>query len=109
MSAAPGSGTGEPRGGKATTQERRSAQRRRLTDISKLLPVLGILLFAVPLLWPAGEAGPAEPVAMSSAISYIFLAWAALVGLSLCFSLAVGQWASHWTGKEPRRRRGGAR
>ena len=78
-------------------------------DISKLLPVLGILLFSVPLLWPADDTGPAAPVAMSSAISYIFLAWAALVGLSLCFSLAVGQWASHWTGKEPRRRRGGAR
>lgn len=91
----------------AQSQEQRTALRRRLMDISKLLPVLGILLFAVPLLWPAGGADSGKPVTMSAAITYIFLAWAVLVGLSLCFSLAVGQWASHWTGKEPRRRRGG--
>ena len=91
----------------AQSQERRTALRRRLMDISKLLPVLGMLLFAVPLLWPAGNGEGSEPVTMSAAITYIFLAWAVLVVLSLCFSLAVGFWASHWTGKEPRRRRGG--
>ncbi len=109
MSPAPGSGASQAGTDQAHSQERRSALRRRLMDISKLLPAFGMLLFAVPMLWPTGEPAQAgDPVAMSSAIRYVFLVWAALITLSFCFSLAVGQWASHWTGKKPRRRRDGS-
>ena len=55
--------------------ERQTYRRRRLQDAARFLPVLGIVLMMVPLLWSEG----AEGVTMSGAVIYLFLIWAALV------------------------------
>ncbi|MDX2484035.1 MAG: hypothetical protein QNK42_10310 [Pseudodonghicola sp.] len=66
--------------------ERQSYRRRRLTDAARLLPALGILLYAVPLLWPAADdTGGAEPMPTSGAILYIFLVWALLILANVWF------------------------
>ena len=74
--------------------ERRRYRRRRLTDAARLLPILGALLFALPLLWPtpeqasagAGEAGGAAGVAMAQSMIYIFAVWAGLILSALLIS-----------------------
>lgn len=63
--------------------ERQSYRRRRLSDAARLLPLLGALLFAVPLLWPQGDAGDRMPT--SSAILYIFGIWASLILVNVVF------------------------
>ncbi|WP_236045347.1 MULTISPECIES: hypothetical protein [Pseudooceanicola] len=63
--------------------ERRSYRRRRLIDAARLLPLLGVLLLGVPMLWPQG---PEQGVPASRAILYIFGIWA---GLALASALLV--------------------
>ena len=63
--------------------ERRSYRQRRLMDAARLLPVLGAVLWTIPLLWPQG---PEEGVAASTAILYLFGTWLALAGLALMIS-----------------------
>ena len=74
--------------------ERRSYRRRRLADAARLLPVLGAVLFMIPLLWPDGQAGADAGTSMrtSQAIVYIFGIWAALIVISGL----VGLGARHW-------------
>ncbi|WP_424979086.1 hypothetical protein [Leisingera sp. S232] len=86
-----------------TRSERQTYRRRRLMDISRLLPVLGALLLALPLLWPEASAHPATRggVSMSAAIIYIFAVWIGLIATCFVFSLAVQRWADHWTGGGP--------
>lgn len=81
--------------------ERRSYRQRRLLDAARLLPVLGALLWLVPLLWPqadvqpglqadlqAGE-GAVTGVTTSAAIIYIFGIWAFLAAAALVLSLVI--------------------
>ncbi|WP_027259250.1 hypothetical protein [Leisingera aquimarina] len=88
-----------------TRTERQTYRRRRLMDIARLLPVLGALLLALPLLWPEASTHPAtrDGVTMSSAIIYVFAVWTGLIGACFAFSLAVQRWADHWTGGGPDR------
>lgn len=83
--------------------ERRTYRRRRLMDIARLAPLIGALLFLVPLLWPRQPLQPAlggaPGTAMSTAMIYIFSVWVALILFSVGFSLAVRRWAVHWTGQ----------
>ncbi|NOD92908.1 hypothetical protein GS636_08950 [Ruegeria sp. HKCCD4884] len=67
--------------------ERQSYRRRRLTDAARLLPFLGALLFALPLLWPDRSNGDAA-VPLSSAIFYVFICWGALIVIGLIFGFA---------------------
>ena len=60
--------------------ERRSYRRRRLHDAARLLPVLGLLGWMVPLLWPVDSA---KAPASSNVLTYVFLVWAVLIGA--CF------------------------
>ncbi len=55
--------------------ERRTYRRRRLADLARLLPVVGLVLLLVPLLWAEG----AEGVATSRAILWIFGVWTLLI------------------------------
>lgn len=64
--------------------ERQTYRRRRLQDAARFLPIVGMVLFMVPLLWPRGDGAG---VGMSSALTYIFLCWAGLVGAAFVFSL----------------------
>lgn len=56
--------------------ERQSYRRRRLIDMSRALPVIGALLWAVPLLWPTG---PDSGTSTSVAIIYLFGVWLGMV------------------------------
>ncbi|SNY58074.1 hypothetical protein SAMN06297129_3509 [Pseudooceanicola antarcticus] len=70
--------------------ERQGYRQRRLIDAARLLPVLGVILLAVPLLWPEadssttglGEGSPGEGLPTSRAIIYIFATWAGLALVS---------------------------
>lgn len=64
--------------------EKQTYYRRRLRDAARLLPVLAVVLFALPLLWPtpgdlAAVDTDLQPVSMSGAFTYIFLVWAVLI------------------------------
>ena len=62
--------------------ERQSYRRRRLVDVIRILPLIGALLWLVPLLWQTGAGG----MASSDAIIYIFLVWFGLVVLGAVLS-----------------------
>ena len=61
--------------------ERRSYRMRRVMDAVRLLPVLGLMLWMVPLMWPLPEDG--TPTPMSTALLYLFGIWCALVAGAL--------------------------
>lgn len=68
--------------------ERRSYRQRRLMDAARLLPLLGVLLWLIPLLWPQRDpAGEVAAVSTSSAILYIFGVWVVLALIALFVSL----------------------
>ena len=74
--------------------ERQTYRRRRLMDAARLMPVLGALLFAVPLLWPAaGDPGGAQPMSTSGAILYIFTVWAVLILGNVWFGRLTRGWS----------------
>lgn len=56
--------------------ERQSYRRRRLIDFVRMVPVIGAILWAVPLLWSTEEG---ERVATSDAVVFIFVVWLGLV------------------------------
>lgn len=61
---------------------RQSYRRRRLMDAARLLPVLGLFLFALPLMWPQDADAP--DVAREAI--YLFTVWALLVAAALVLS-----------------------
>jgi len=68
--------------------ERRSYRQRRLMDAARLLPVLGMLLWLIPLLWPQRDpAGEVAAVSTSVAVLYIFGVWILLALIALFLSL----------------------
>ncbi|SLN43172.1 hypothetical protein ROJ8625_02134 [Roseivivax jejudonensis] len=76
------------RGAPLVFLERRTYRQRRLRDAARLLPVLGLFAWTVPLLWPRGDAAPGT----AAALTYLFAVWAALViaGASLSVLLSRG-------------------
>lgn len=85
--------------------ERETYRRRRIMDAARLLPILGLALFAVPLLWPTPSdvAASGEPVPMSSAVLYVFGVWAFLIVLAFLFGLKSRGWGpAGSTGHRPR-------
>ncbi len=77
--------------------ERRSYRRRRLMDALRLLPLVGVLLWMLPLFWPSEAATDAalEPVPMSRAVIYVFLVWLGLI----CAAFAL--WRGLWSDETP--------
>ena len=65
--------------------ERGSYRRRRMMDALRFLPILGILLWMVPMLWPtpAEVPEPVDTIAMSTAVVYVFAVWCALIVAAL--------------------------
>ena len=57
--------------------ERRSYTRRRILDGARLLPIVGFVLWMLPLIWPAKGAEGA--IATSNATLYIFAIWIGLI------------------------------
>lgn len=64
--------------------QRQSYRRRRLMDAARFLPVLGLVLWAVPLLWSSGDE---DGVASSGALTYIFGIWMGLILAAFVLSL----------------------
>lgn len=56
--------------------ERRAYRRRRVVDAARLLPILGVVLVCLPLLWTGEDA---EPTMTTFAMIYFFGLWVALV------------------------------
>lgn len=56
--------------------ERASYRQRRLTDAARLLPILGMVLWSVPLLWPADDR---SETSNASALLYVFGLWVMLI------------------------------
>lgn len=69
--------------GRTVFVERRTYRRRRLADAASLLPLLGVVLFGIPLLW---HDLPDAPARTTRVMIYVFGAWAALIGLSALVS-----------------------
>lgn len=67
--------------------ERQSYRRRRLADAARLLPFLGAVMLALPLLWP-DDSGGSGGVPLSSAIFYIFACWGVLILIAVIFGIA---------------------
>ena len=61
---------------------RDSYRQRRLRDAARMLPVLGLVLWLVPLMWrrEAGEAG--QTGGMAAAVTVVFAGWALLIVLT---------------------------
>lgn len=59
--------------------ERASYKQRRLTDAVRLLPFVGVVLWAIPLLWGADET---SAISNADALIYVFGVWVVLIGLS---------------------------
>lgn len=57
--------------------ERRGYTQRRIVDGARLLPIVGLVLFMVPLIWP--QSGEANAVTTSVSSVYVFLIWFALI------------------------------
>ena len=72
--------------------ERSGYRRRRLVDAIRMVPVLGVLLWAVPLLWTKGA------TASSAALLYTFGVWALLVLAAALLSR--GLRGSDWAGSQ---------
>ena len=63
--------------------ERGTYRLRRIIDAVRLLPILGMFLFAIPLLWSkAGELG----LPTSRAVLYLFGVWTVLIAISATLS-----------------------
>lgn len=58
--------------------ERRGYRMRRLMDAVRLVPVLGLGLWMVPLMWPHPEE-PGGSVSISAALTYLFGVWMLLI------------------------------
>lgn len=58
--------------------ERKSYRMRRLMDAVRLVPVLGLGLWLLPLMW-SQPADPGGGVQLSTALTYLFGVWIGLV------------------------------
>ncbi|KAA0920273.1 hypothetical protein FLO80_03925 [Aquicoccus porphyridii] len=67
--------------------ERSTYRRRRLVDAMRLLPLLGVGLWAVPLLWNAR----ARETPMSHAVLYVFGVWLLLVVAAGIMAVMIGR------------------
>ncbi|MDW4496849.1 hypothetical protein R5H30_02565 [Sulfitobacter sp. D35] len=61
--------------------ERRGYRVRRLMDAVRFWPVIGLVLWMLPLLWPRADAP--DPMPMSEALIYLFGVWIVLIAGSL--------------------------
>ena len=61
---------------------RASYRQRRLRDALRLLPLAGMVMLALPLLWPRGPEGPGN----ATVLIYLFTVWFVLVAISFALS-----------------------
>lgn len=65
--------------------QQRTYKRRRMADAARMLPILGGILFMIPLLW-------LDTTTMTTArvMVYLFVVWAALAGIAGLLSRRLG-------------------
>lgn len=86
-----------PGGGRrAMFLQRRTYRRRRLMDAARILPLVGAVMFTIPLLWPEADGPAGTSIPTSLAITYIFATWALLIGASAVFSYFIQSWSEVW-------------
>ena len=59
--------------------ERRGYRQRRFVDAARLLPIVGLLLWLVPLVWP--QSGDEGALSTSNATLFVFAIWFGLIVL----------------------------
>lgn len=69
----------KPAGKMPVFLERANYRQRRLGDAARCLPVLGAVLWLIPLLW---QADGTEPRSNAGTLTYIFVVWVLLIGLA---------------------------
>nr|WP_246849335.1 hypothetical protein [Rubellimicrobium arenae] len=63
-------------------------RRKRLRDAAYLLPLLGVVLLLIPLLWtPSDDVGG---VGNAASLLFVFGVWAGLIALAFVLSLVLG-------------------
>jgi hypothetical protein len=69
--------------------QRQTYRRRRLVDAARALPLLGMMLWSIPLLWGVSE----TPMRASSGLVFVFMVWIwlVLVAWALVFALRTSQ------------------
>ncbi len=61
-------------------------RRRRIADAARLLPILGVILFMVPLLWINGE----SETRTTTTMIYVFGVWAGLAIVAAILARRLG-------------------
>lgn len=80
--------------------ERSGYVQRRLIDAARLLPLLGLFLWLVPLAWPRG--GEGNDIGSAGASIYIFGVWGFLICLGAIIAARIGPAAeAHMSDQEP--------
>jgi hypothetical protein len=72
---------------------RASYRQRRMRDMARLLPMVGAVLFLIPLIWPqrGDDGGATGDVQMTSdAIIYVFGTWVVLIALAALVGRLLG-------------------
>lgn len=69
-----------PDGDKNLFLARQPYRRRRVIDASRLLPIFGLFLFLIPLLWD--DVGSGTEAHLAEKTLYIFAIWFVLVGVA---------------------------
>lgn len=59
-------------------------RQKRVRDAARVLPVLGAMLFLIPLLWTPSDAPGG--VGNAAALLYVFVVWAALIVATFALS-----------------------
>ena len=85
--------------------ERRTYRRRRLVDAARLLPVLGVALVCLPLLW-ISDTGTATST--TYAMVYFFGLWVALVAAAAFLARHLGDDTGSSAGQDDGGAQGGA-
>ncbi|MGH1579213.1 hypothetical protein [Planktotalea sp.] len=68
--------------------ERRSYTQRRIVDGVRILPVIALVLFMIPLIWPKGS--DAGSIDSSTSTFYVFVAWCALIIAGAVIATRIG-------------------
>ena len=58
---------------------RDSYRQRRLRDAARMLPVLGLILWLIPLMW---RREPGQAGGMAAAVAFVFAGWVLLIVLT---------------------------
>jgi len=77
--------------------ERGLYRRRRLVDMARLLPMFGVLLVLLPLLWQPAERGETATISLGS---FLFTAWLGLIAAAFLLSHALGKSGGDRTGDD---------